>query len=101
MGKINDVDSFPIRLYIYADKSKLSSFGSVTGYPVIVRLAILPHSIHNAKGMGSGCLIGWLPEVSLHHCIIFFNSLDVIIGKIKGNGLNFNHLHINKQWERF
>ena len=69
MGKINDVDSFLIGLYIYADKSKLSSFGSVTGYPVIARLAILPHSICNAKGVGSGCLIGWLPEVrfaSLH-----------------------------------
>ena len=75
MGKINDVDSFLIGLYIYADKSKLSSFGLVTGYPVIVRLAILPHSIWNTKGMGGGCLIGWLPEVSLCHCIIFFNSL--------------------------
>ncbi|KAF8341591.1 uncharacterized protein EI90DRAFT_2905164, partial [Cantharellus anzutake] len=49
---------------IYADKSKLSTFGSVTGYPVIARLSILPHSIRNAKGTGGGCLIGWLPEAS-------------------------------------
>ena len=97
MGKINDVDSFLIGLYIYADKSKLSSFGSVTGYPVIIRLAILPHLIRNAKGMGGGCLIGWLPEVSLHHCIIFFNSLDVIIGKIKGNETD----KCNGKWSEF
>lgn len=59
-----NVDCFPLGLYIYADKSKLSSFGTVTGYPVIARMAILPRSIRNSSGFGGAFMIGWLPDVS-------------------------------------
>ena len=57
------VSIFPLGVYIYANKSKLSSFGSVAGYLVIARLANLPHSICNTTGTGGGCLIGWLPDI--------------------------------------
>ncbi|KAI6095858.1 hypothetical protein F5141DRAFT_1191180 [Pisolithus sp. B1] len=45
---------------LYADKVKLSSFGPQKGYPVVTRLANLPTWIQNGKGIGGGCVVGWL-----------------------------------------
>ncbi|KAK0501935.1 hypothetical protein EDD18DRAFT_1100438 [Armillaria luteobubalina] len=53
----------PICYIIYADKTWLSSFGTVQGYPIIVRLGNLPSHIRNGQGVGGGCVIGWLPIV--------------------------------------
>ncbi|KAK0432086.1 hypothetical protein EV421DRAFT_1719858, partial [Armillaria borealis] len=64
------VDGKPICYIIYADKTRLSSFGTVQGYPVIVRLGNLPVHIRNRQGVGGGRVIGWLPIVpdeSKHH----------------------------------
>ncbi|KAG2144052.1 hypothetical protein BD769DRAFT_1625688 [Suillus cothurnatus] len=41
----------PLAFILYADKTKLSSFGTTKGYPVI------------AQGMGGGYVVGWLPVV--------------------------------------
>ncbi|KAF8316204.1 uncharacterized protein EI90DRAFT_3293745 [Cantharellus anzutake] len=59
----NGIENCLLGIYIYADKSKLSSFGSVNGYPVIARLANLPRSMRNSRGVGGGCLVGWLPDL--------------------------------------
>ncbi|KAJ7265150.1 hypothetical protein C8J57DRAFT_1622209 [Mycena rebaudengoi] len=48
---------------IYADKSKLSSFGTQKGYPVIARLANMVVSIRNTTDWGGGQIVGWLPVV--------------------------------------
>lgn len=48
---------------LYADKSKLSTFGTAMGYPIIARLASLPASIRNIEGVGGGCVVDWLPIV--------------------------------------
>ncbi|KAK0226445.1 hypothetical protein IW262DRAFT_1256821, partial [Armillaria fumosa] len=56
-------DGKPIYYIIYADKTWLSSFGMVQGYPVIVRLGNLPSHIRNGQGVGGGRVIGWLPIV--------------------------------------
>ncbi|KAK0207409.1 hypothetical protein IW262DRAFT_1469507 [Armillaria fumosa] len=56
-------DGKPICYIIYADKTWLSSFGTVQGYPVIVRLGNLPSHIRNGQGVGGGHVIGWLPIV--------------------------------------
>ncbi|KAK0476943.1 hypothetical protein IW261DRAFT_1566392 [Armillaria novae-zelandiae] len=53
----------PICYIIYADKTRLSSFGTVQGYPIIVRLGNLPSHIRNGQGVGGGRVIGWLPIV--------------------------------------
>ncbi|EPT01467.1 hypothetical protein FOMPIDRAFT_1120536, partial [Fomitopsis schrenkii] len=53
----------PFGFIIYADKTKLSSFGTEKGYPVLVRCAHLPIEIRNATGIGGGALVGWLPLV--------------------------------------
>ncbi|KAL0056873.1 hypothetical protein AAF712_016513 [Marasmius tenuissimus] len=54
----------PLCLLIYADKNKLSSFGSAKGYPVIARVLNLPEHIRNSTGPGGGRVVGWLPIVT-------------------------------------
>jgi hypothetical protein len=49
---------------IYADKNKLSSFGTAVGHPIIARLANMPVSIRNSEAIGGGSIVGWLPLVS-------------------------------------
>ncbi|KAJ3977305.1 hypothetical protein EV361DRAFT_879617 [Lentinula raphanica] len=56
-------EGVPLCFIFYADKSKLSSFGTAKGYPVIVRLANLPIGIRNSAGLGGGCVVGWYPIV--------------------------------------
>ena len=53
----------PIFLIIFADKTRLSSFGTAKGYPVVARVANLPIDIQNTNGVGGGRLVGWLPIV--------------------------------------
>ena len=55
----------PFGFIIYADKTKLSSFGTQKAYPVIARCAQLPVEIRNTDGIGGGAVIGWLPIVSV------------------------------------
>ena len=52
-------------LELYADKSKLSSFGTQKGYPVMARVINLPVKIRNGKGVGGARVVGWLPVVRL------------------------------------
>ena len=54
----------PFGFIFYADKNKLSSFGTEKGYPVVMRCANLPVSIRNGEGLGGGIIVGWLPIVS-------------------------------------
>ncbi|KAF8256486.1 hypothetical protein EI94DRAFT_1645643, partial [Lactarius quietus] len=56
-------DGKPLCLILYADKTRLSSFGTAQGYPVVARCANLPASIRNGNGVGGGCVVRWLPIV--------------------------------------
>ncbi|CDO77886.1 hypothetical protein BN946_scf184838.g3 [Trametes cinnabarina] len=51
----------PLLFILYADKTKLSSFGTAKGYPVILRCGNLPVDIRNGEGPGGGRVVGWLP----------------------------------------
>ncbi|PBK58170.1 hypothetical protein ARMSODRAFT_847759, partial [Armillaria solidipes] len=53
----------PLAYILYADKSRLSSFGTAKGYPVMARCGNLPDEIRNGKNFGGGCIVGWLPIV--------------------------------------
>ncbi|KAG1845088.1 hypothetical protein DFJ58DRAFT_717530 [Suillus subalutaceus] len=53
----------PFCFILYADKTKLSSFGTVKGYPVVVRCANLLTHIQNGEAFGGGRIVGWLPIV--------------------------------------
>ncbi|KAJ7053331.1 hypothetical protein C8F01DRAFT_1260668 [Mycena amicta] len=48
---------------LYADKAKLSSFGTQKGYPIIARLANMTIGIRNTTRWGGGAVVGWLPIV--------------------------------------
>ena len=50
-------------LELYADKTRLSSFGTEKGYPVMARIVNLPVKIRNGNGIGSTRVVGWLPVV--------------------------------------
>ena len=56
-------DYHPIGIYIYADKDKLTSFGSLQGYPVLVRITNLDSNVRNGLRMGGGRIIALLPVV--------------------------------------
>lgn len=60
-------------LELYADKTRLSSFGTEKGYPIMARIANLPVGIRNGEGPGGGRIVGWLPVVrtkSPHHQLL-------------------------------
>ena len=57
-------DGKPLTFCFFADKTKLSSFGTQKGYPVIARCTNLPVNLRNGTGMGGGRIVGWLPIVS-------------------------------------
>ncbi|KAG1741774.1 uncharacterized protein EDB91DRAFT_1237047 [Suillus paluster] len=53
----------PLAFILYADKTRLSSFGTAKGYPVVAHLANLPTNIRNRRGIGSSHVVGWLPII--------------------------------------
>jgi hypothetical protein len=55
----------PLGFIIYADKSKLSSFGTIKGYPVMAGISNLAMQLRNGSGLGAGRIVGWLPVVSV------------------------------------
>jgi len=57
-------DGKPLCITLYADKTRLSSFGTAQGYPIMAQLNNLPQDIRNGKGLGSTQVVGWLPIVS-------------------------------------
>jgi hypothetical protein len=58
-------DAKPLTFCVFADKTKLSSFGTQKGYPVIFRCTNLPVGLRNGTGLGGGRIVGWLPIVGL------------------------------------
>ena len=64
-------------LELYADKTRLSSFGTEKGYPVMARIVNLPVGIRNSNGLGGARVVGWLPVVRSKY--MFLPSLDLIL----------------------
>ncbi|KAJ7919809.1 hypothetical protein B0H13DRAFT_1988027 [Mycena leptocephala] len=48
---------------LYADKAKLSSFGTQKGYPIIARLGNIFIGLRNSTEWGGGQIVGWLPVI--------------------------------------
>ncbi|KAF9459908.1 hypothetical protein BDZ94DRAFT_1267182 [Collybia nuda] len=59
----DDPNAKVLAFVLYADKTKLSSFGTAKGYPIVARLGNLPVGIRNSDGYGGGRVVGWLPIV--------------------------------------
>ncbi|KAJ7783949.1 hypothetical protein DFH07DRAFT_764319 [Mycena maculata] len=59
----DDPAAKPVCYVIYADKSKLSSFGTQKAYAVVARLANIPIAIRNSDRFGGGQVVGHQPIV--------------------------------------
>ncbi|KAJ6563333.1 hypothetical protein DFH09DRAFT_1082389 [Mycena vulgaris] len=62
-GLPDDPAAKPVCFVVYADKSKLSSFGTQKAYAVVARLANLPTVIRNNTRFGGGQVVGHQPIV--------------------------------------
>ncbi|KAI6018261.1 hypothetical protein BKA83DRAFT_69839 [Pisolithus microcarpus] len=51
-------NTVPFALIIYAEKTKLSSFGTTKGYLVFICCTNLPVKIWNSHTIGGGCVVG-------------------------------------------
>lgn len=69
----------PFCFLFYADKNKLSSFGTLKGYPVVLRCLNLPVNIRNSDGIGGGIIVGWLPIVSEAICHLSYQEILFIL----------------------
>ncbi|KAG6808951.1 hypothetical protein H0H92_002277 [Tricholoma furcatifolium] len=56
-------DARPLLITMYVDKTRLGSFGNVSGYPVMIRFDNFSLNIRNGPGLGGVHLVGWLPIV--------------------------------------
>ncbi|KAK6992349.1 hypothetical protein R3P38DRAFT_2802824 [Favolaschia claudopus] len=59
----DDPAAKPLCFVIYADKSKLSTFGTQKAYAVVARLANIRVGIQNSTGFGGGQVVGHQPIV--------------------------------------
>lgn len=59
---------------MYADKTKLSTFGTQKGYPWVVSLCNLDDRIRFSTGPGASTVVGWLPVVRTG-IAIYINSV--------------------------
>jgi len=67
-------DAKMVCLEVYADKTRLSSFGTEKGYPVMARILNLPVEVRNSNGMGGARVVGWLPVVRSRYISIRFGT---------------------------
>ena len=71
-------------LSVYADKSKLSTFGTKKGYPVVARCANLPVELRNGIGLGGGRVVGWLPIVCYDvHYLYFILTISLSLRRMQ------------------
>ncbi|KAG6823687.1 hypothetical protein H0H92_009350, partial [Tricholoma furcatifolium] len=56
-------DSRALLMTMYADKTRLGSFGNVMGHPVMIRFDNLSLDIRSGPGLGGVHIVGWLPIV--------------------------------------
>ncbi len=59
----------PVCMQIYADNTKLSSFGTQAGYPVIVQCLNLPSHIRNGTGLVQDGPIVCMSSITSINCI--------------------------------
>lgn len=53
----------PLLIAIYADKTRLSSFGTAMGHPIMARIDNFPDAVRTGTGLGSTEVVGWLPII--------------------------------------
>ncbi|KAF9491816.1 hypothetical protein BDN71DRAFT_1578512 [Pleurotus eryngii] len=89
-------DGTPFFYTLYADKSKLSSFGTAKAYPVVAWCANLCTTIWNGRGIGGGTVVGWLPVIKedsedlgkrkfiIHKSMVWHQGIGKILNSVQG-----------------
>ncbi|KAI9574141.1 hypothetical protein HD554DRAFT_2228583 [Boletus coccyginus] len=81
----NVPNAIPFGFILYADKTRLSSHGTVKAYPVMARCANLPIDIQNGERFGGGCIV---PEPAKDEhktswtnfkCVIWHESFTILL----------------------
>ncbi|KAI6142404.1 hypothetical protein BKA82DRAFT_3985064 [Pisolithus tinctorius] len=97
-------NAVPFAFIIYANKTKLSLFGTAKCYPVVVHCANLLIEIQNSHAIGGGCTVGWLPvpkdteeEGKLGYttlkCIVWHESFSRLLSDIMQH-LKTGYIHM-------
>lgn len=63
--RITCPDGKPVGLILWADKNKLSTFGTQKGHPIVARLSNLDEKIRSSMGVGGGRIVGLVPVVGV------------------------------------
>ncbi|PPQ63348.1 hypothetical protein CVT24_006721, partial [Panaeolus cyanescens] len=82
-SELPDPRGKPLGFIIYADQTRLSTFGGQKGYPIIARLANLPSEIRNGKGLGGGRVVGLLPLVNVSSMRTYFYNFLTRLLQVK------------------
>ncbi len=65
ISKLNP-NAKPLAIILWADTSKLSTFGSQKGHFIVARIGNLPGPIRNGSFVGGGRIVGFIPIVRMH-----------------------------------
>ncbi|KAI0699097.1 hypothetical protein BC835DRAFT_1461472 [Cytidiella melzeri] len=58
-----DTEGKPLGIILWADKTKLSTFGTQKGHPIVARIANLDEKVRNGIGVGGGRIVGLIPVI--------------------------------------
>ncbi|KAI0686029.1 hypothetical protein BC835DRAFT_1530148 [Cytidiella melzeri] len=58
-----DTEGKPLGIILWADKTKLSTFGTQKGHPIVARIANLDEKVRNGIGVGGGRIVGLVPVI--------------------------------------
>ncbi|KAI0086723.1 hypothetical protein BDY19DRAFT_959866, partial [Irpex rosettiformis] len=86
-----DPNGKPFAIILWADTSKLSTFGTQKGHFIIARAGNLPEFIRNGSSIGGGRIVGFVPLIA--------NEDPGEKGKVKY--INFKHAVYHEAWHEF
>ncbi|KAJ7088189.1 hypothetical protein C8R44DRAFT_836122 [Mycena epipterygia] len=81
----NSPDAKPLLYFVYADKSKLSSFGTQKGYAVVSRVGNIPVPIRNSTCFGGGQVVGHQPVNIVWHAAMYKLLESLVLPSKVGN----------------
>lgn len=77
---VKNAKAKPLAIILWADTSKISTFGTQKGHFIVARIGNLPQHVRNGGFLGGGRIVGFLPIVSFIFALLYilylFNLLN-------------------------
>lgn len=95
-----DAEGKPLGLIVWADKNKMSAFGTQKAHPIVVRISNLDSAVRNGTGPGGGRIVGLVPMVRqfipllyVTYCLLtsFWKIEETAAEKGKKNYIDWKH----------